>query len=560
MNLVRCKNGHFYDADKSSSCPHCNEGTIDPVNDNNDFWRQMAGNFPPEEDEIGIAFSGEKEITIKELKNKTVFEFVPQEVNVYKNKAKLKCCFDYSGCKSDDYMYIIGLPYKYDIKTLVINTFGVSYDSLSHFEYNDKEDLDDAINKEIHDYEKELEYYQTQKQALLSFIESSVKKYDSMNDCFSEWEKCKSQYDETSKKIEEYLCLINELNKKKREKGKYYRGIKIKLNSDAENVEGRFELEIIVSSITWQPEYVIEIGNKEEVNIKLRGLIDSNYQSYIRGAKVSLSTGIETGMNAKKADKYILKKGRIPSPPLPMMNAASSNSDDDYKTLRFEVNENDNFYPSAPNIIENEEKSDDYSGSRTYSIESSFDIIPGDVSEVIINRWTIPVRKRYIAISSKNSCASMIMSTEDFKELLNRNTKVRLYYNGEYSGRDTSDNLINNASIVFGQVRDIKVYKDIEISKKDKVPFKKTIREHQKYKITIKNETSRDVDIYVVDNIPTSFDEDIAIDVINADGAKLDKETGIANWDISVQNGASKEITVEYTVTYPEGVMIDRTR
>lgn len=26
MNLVRCSNGHFYDADKSSQCPHCNGG------------------------------------------------------------------------------------------------------------------------------------------------------------------------------------------------------------------------------------------------------------------------------------------------------------------------------------------------------------------------------------------------------------------------------------------------------------------------------------------------------------------------------------------------------
>ena len=26
MNLVRCNNGHFYDADKFQQCPHCNEG------------------------------------------------------------------------------------------------------------------------------------------------------------------------------------------------------------------------------------------------------------------------------------------------------------------------------------------------------------------------------------------------------------------------------------------------------------------------------------------------------------------------------------------------------
>lgn len=31
MNLQRCENGHFYDADRFDSCPHCNQGTISTV-------------------------------------------------------------------------------------------------------------------------------------------------------------------------------------------------------------------------------------------------------------------------------------------------------------------------------------------------------------------------------------------------------------------------------------------------------------------------------------------------------------------------------------------------
>ncbi|MGN0373758.1 MAG: FHA domain-containing protein [Enterocloster sp.] len=32
MNLTRCNNGHFYDADKYASCPHCNS-SVQPVDD-----------------------------------------------------------------------------------------------------------------------------------------------------------------------------------------------------------------------------------------------------------------------------------------------------------------------------------------------------------------------------------------------------------------------------------------------------------------------------------------------------------------------------------------------
>lgn len=31
MNLVRCENGHFYDAERFDTCPHCNQGAISTV-------------------------------------------------------------------------------------------------------------------------------------------------------------------------------------------------------------------------------------------------------------------------------------------------------------------------------------------------------------------------------------------------------------------------------------------------------------------------------------------------------------------------------------------------
>lgn len=36
MNLVRCMNGHFYDADRFQECPHCNQTTISKLNPEDD--------------------------------------------------------------------------------------------------------------------------------------------------------------------------------------------------------------------------------------------------------------------------------------------------------------------------------------------------------------------------------------------------------------------------------------------------------------------------------------------------------------------------------------------
>ena len=64
MNLIKCSNGHFYDADKCNECPHCRENTIDPFNENGGFWEQLSNSFPFPPDDLGLAFKSEKKINI----------------------------------------------------------------------------------------------------------------------------------------------------------------------------------------------------------------------------------------------------------------------------------------------------------------------------------------------------------------------------------------------------------------------------------------------------------------------------------------------------------------
>lgn len=63
MNLVRCMNGHFYDAERFDDCPHCNQTTIRPE-DGEDFITRPIS--PPEDPglgvEIGVANGSEDEV------------------------------------------------------------------------------------------------------------------------------------------------------------------------------------------------------------------------------------------------------------------------------------------------------------------------------------------------------------------------------------------------------------------------------------------------------------------------------------------------------------------
>lgn len=54
MNLVRCMNGHFYDAERFSECPHCNQTTISTVNQGENGPDYTLPINPPAETGAGL--------------------------------------------------------------------------------------------------------------------------------------------------------------------------------------------------------------------------------------------------------------------------------------------------------------------------------------------------------------------------------------------------------------------------------------------------------------------------------------------------------------------------
>ena len=50
MKLLRCNNGHFYDGDKFTECPHCNEKALDSIKTFLDVKENNESSFDMEDD------------------------------------------------------------------------------------------------------------------------------------------------------------------------------------------------------------------------------------------------------------------------------------------------------------------------------------------------------------------------------------------------------------------------------------------------------------------------------------------------------------------------------
>ena len=54
MNLTRCENGHFYDAERFDSCPHCNQASVSTVLQDEEGNKEYTMPLTPEDTSNGL--------------------------------------------------------------------------------------------------------------------------------------------------------------------------------------------------------------------------------------------------------------------------------------------------------------------------------------------------------------------------------------------------------------------------------------------------------------------------------------------------------------------------
>jgi hypothetical protein len=58
------------------------------------------------------------------------------------------------------------------------------------------------------------------------------------------------------------------------------------------------------------------------------------------------------------------------------------------------------------------------------------------------------------------------------------------------------------------------------------------------------------------DQYPLSSDKEIEIELLEKDGAKVNKETGILTWEVNLKPNETKKIRISYAVKYPKDKII----
>jgi hypothetical protein len=188
-----------------------------------------------------------------------------------------------------------------------------------------------------------------------------------------------------------------------------------------------------------------------------------------------------------------------------------------------------------------------------YSIKTN-----GERTLVDLKAYDIPATYRYTAIPKLDKDAFLIAEIAEWNQYSLLEGESNLYFEDGFVGRSilNATALQDTLQVSMGRDRSIVMNRE----KVDQFSKKRTIgsniTESRGYEITLKNNKSQAVTLLVKDQIPVSVNSNITVTPGEMNGGKLDAQTGIVTWEITLAPGVQQKLSLQYEVRYPKSERI----
>jgi len=170
----------------------------------------------------------------------------------------------------------------------------------------------------------------------------------------------------------------------------------------------------------------------------------------------------------------------------------------------------------------------------------------------------------YYAVPQVSPLTLVVCQVKPDKELLPGSLNV--YFGGRFSGKTylREKKAGQDFKVNLGVDRNIKVKRE-KIKDKVKETFfkkidRKTVIRDMAFKITAENFRDKPVNIKILDNLPVSETDRIEVKNLKVTPSPKEKnfedKEGVSLWEFKLKPGQKKEISIEFTVTYPKGARV----
>lgn len=314
----------------------------------------------------------------------------------------------------------------------------------------------------------------------------------------------------------------------------------------------------VTPNASWTPSYDLRVDKiNSPVKLVYKANITQNSGVKWDNVKLSLSTGNPNeGAEAPTMNPWYLAFYQ-PQPNYGYMNKATVN----YAPPRMAMETKDALEESIADAGPAQASVGNYVQIDNSGINTTFDIslnytIPSDGQEhlVAVKDYELPATYRYYVAPKLDRDAFLQARVTNWEDLNLMPAATNIFYEGAYVGQGYIDmrNVKDTLNLSLGRDKKIIVRRENDKNYRSVKTIGTNIRKSFGYTIEVRNTKKENIDLVVLEQFPISNDKDIVIEDKEANGAKINEETGAVQWDLSLKGNELKTLKLNYSIKYPK--------
>ncbi len=352
---------------------------------------------------------------------------------------------------------------------------------------------------------------------------------------------------------------ITKLNGELRKQGQYIGVLKVKITSP-KSMECKLAVSYCTYAAGWTPYYNINVESTDKpIQIISKAKVTQNTGFDWKQVKLTLSTGVpNNGKVAPVFNTWFLQEFR-PTPRAYQSKAVMNSYDAARPEVMFMEESIDNDVAL---------KMDDYlivadnALVVNYTIDLPYNI-PGNgvVQNIDLRTQYADAKYNYYCAPKLDTQTYLLAELSDNQNLDLPQGAAQISYDGMYLGETFIDgnSTLNNLTLTLGTDKRVSVKREKVNDVSSKNILGSYITQNFVYKITVKNNQSKEIKLVLKDQYPTSTLSNVTVELLKTTTKPTsdNSETGVLTWEDTFKAGQTKIYTVNYSVKYPKDMNLN---
>ena len=465
------------------------------------------------------------------------------------------------------YVYGLGKGVVYDTVRLFgeegLRCGNLRYETQKNDEFEDNEI--NRLQKQIDDLNKLIEIKQLQIslwQANGDFTNRTSQNSDEIKDYI---EKLPERLNGLNDEILDAQKKLRDLNGKLQEEQNKGSLPVIIVEVDAPKAgEYSFELRYHENDAGWRANYEVHSDAKSDVEIKMKASIFEHTYEDWKNVDLSLYSGNPSSgsvlpqlstITLNIQEPVVMRQNQLMG--MAMAGAAKATMYEDAMAVEEDA--------EAP-VFRMETQEAEVNSEETmteYILSGKRDVYKdGDGTAADLQKFTLKTEYQIAAVAKADPNAYLIAKVKTADLPPTDGVSAGIYLNEVYTGSVflDPDQTKEDLEITLGREEAIHVSHNTVSKKTSSVLLKGQKVTEYVYETKVTNSSAKAVEVVLKDQIPVSGNKDIVVDVIDLNGAQLDKETGFLTKKLNIEAGQSASFRLTYKVAWPKDKRISETR